>query len=38
MIVKLGKATEETKDQYWVVTLYDGSPFPPLIYWRAGSN
>jgi hypothetical protein len=34
MIVRLGKVTEETKDNNPLVTLFDGSPFPPLVYWR----
>ncbi len=34
MVVKLGKVAEETKDTSPWVTLYDGSPFPPLLYWR----
>ena len=34
MIIKLGKVTQETKDTGTAVTLFDGSPFPPWLYWR----
>jgi hypothetical protein len=32
MIVDLGKVTEQTQDQSPVVSAFDGSPFPPLVY------
>jgi len=38
MVVKLGKVTQETKDQSPFTSLYDGSPFPPLLYWRIGAG
>jgi hypothetical protein len=36
MVVKLGKVTRETKDQSPWGPLHDGSPFPPLLYWKIG--
>ena len=38
MLVRLGKVKKETKDTSPSVTLYDGSPFPPFIYWRLSSQ
>jgi hypothetical protein len=38
MVVKLGKVTRETKDQSTSSPLYDGSPFPPLLFWKLLSH
>jgi len=37
MIVKLGKVTDETKFVWPIFTAYDGSPFPPLLYYQIRS-
>ena len=34
MIVELGKVTEITRDSSPLVSAFDGSPFPPLVYYR----